>query len=759
MHLDFYRNRLEVFTVANFIVRMYDMKKEIIPSEICSDQPIHSLEDDLLGRGRFANAVANAIRHWREDQSLIVGLNGRWGTGKTSIKNMVVSLLENAENSPTIVNFNPWNWSGEDRLMSSFFEEIAVVLAQDSENDAAKNISVAWSKYATRLQLGGTALGHLKKAADFLGVPWIGFVFDAVAKSTTAAADVAMQAAETNIAPEQASLAELKNLLCKELSESDKTIVVAIDDIDRLTNEEIRLLFRLVRVNADFPKMIYLMLFDREIVEGALEEVSSGSGRNYLEKIVQVGFDVPLASQPSIDSLLFDGLERVLKNSKAEEFFDSDRWQQLYPDAIRPYFKTIRDVKRFLSAFSFSIGIFIRERELDVNFLDLLSLEVLRVFEPTVYRNVGKSSEWIVPSPLKKIGLSEPSREKLKHNVDLLVEGLTGSRKSDVERLLSAIFPTIQFALGGLHSNGSQLRWERSLRVCYYTMFERYFRFDFPDGEISIAQIRRLLSGLNREEIVKELKESHSVGNLKKLIQRLEAYSKSLRPEHVQAMVTAFLDIGDLIPRDHEALFFLTPERIAFQFLHVNAMQIPDHNSRSDKMLSCLRDTSGTWFPIFFVSNAEPSEEQEVSAWQECIFTEEGMGEAKRLMLAKIRSSKLLEMEPPKACTLLWRWKDWGGIEEPKQWLSDAIQEHTGALHVLAMLARKVRSSSGGSTRTYYEFDLSEVRHFVEPKTLLASLPTLSSAVDQTPNDEYAEQRKALDFAIKTLDESGQVDQ
>src|SRR5258708_32230811 len=70
-------------------------------------------------------------------------------------------------------------------------------------------------------------------------------------------------------------------------------ILVVIDDVDRLTADEVRLIFQLIKANADFPNLVYLALFQRDIVEKSLEKVTSGSGKDFLEKIVQIGFDGP----------------------------------------------------------------------------------------------------------------------------------------------------------------------------------------------------------------------------------------------------------------------------------------------------------------------------------------------------------------------------------------------------------------------------------------------------------------------------------
>ena len=53
----------------------------------------------------------------------------------------------------------------------------------------------------------------------------------------------------------------------------DLKIIVTIDDIDRLTKEEIIAVFQLVKNLADFPNTVYLLAFDYDIVTKALEEV------------------------------------------------------------------------------------------------------------------------------------------------------------------------------------------------------------------------------------------------------------------------------------------------------------------------------------------------------------------------------------------------------------------------------------------------------------------------------------------------------
>src|SRR2546428_9175321 len=90
----------------------------------------------------------------------------------------------------------------------------------------------------------------------------------------------------------------------KALRALDKPIVVVIDDIDRLTSSEIRDIFKLVRLTANFPNVVYIVAFDRNRVEAALAEQGI-PGRDYLEKILQVSVDLPAVPAHVLNKQIF----------------------------------------------------------------------------------------------------------------------------------------------------------------------------------------------------------------------------------------------------------------------------------------------------------------------------------------------------------------------------------------------------------------------------------------------------------------------
>ena len=155
----------------------------------------------------------------------------------------------------------------------------------------------------------------------------------------------------------EVTLENLKSSLIADLRLLQKPLLVIIDDIDRLTQEETRVVFQLVKANADFPNIVYLLLFQRDIVERRLTDETQ-EGRDYLEKIVQVPFDIPRIEQVRLEKILFASLDHILEeDQKILKRFDQNRWGNLFYGGLRPFFKTLRNVYRYSSTFSFYVSL------------------------------------------------------------------------------------------------------------------------------------------------------------------------------------------------------------------------------------------------------------------------------------------------------------------------------------------------------------------------------------------------------------------
>ena len=291
-----------------------------------SDKPISSTSDDLLKRGGFAKLLANTIFSLNREDTFTVGVFGKWGSGKTSVVKMMLQELEQMQTSTEkndeiiVVHFEPWNFTDTNQLLNQFFARLANEFR--SKGDASlKVVGDALKKYSDAFSLAELIpdLGIASKVISILGKN-SAEMLGKFLKKRVDANDVQTQ----------------KEYVISLLQKQSKRILVVIDDIDRLSNEQIRHVFQLVTSVARFPNTTYLLVFDKDIVVKALEQVQEGSGEDYLEKIIQMPIQIPDIQRPALRQILFNRLNEILQIHSDVNFMES-YWQTIYMYHTMPF--------------------------------------------------------------------------------------------------------------------------------------------------------------------------------------------------------------------------------------------------------------------------------------------------------------------------------------------------------------------------------------------------------------------------------------
>lgn len=326
-----------------------------------SDHPIESSSDDALGRAPVARRIADQLAHAPMDHSIVFGLYGPWGSGKTSLLNMVCEELESADNSPIIVKFNPWNYPSSGNLVTPFL----ALLSECIQHGVHSTIPVKTvKKIAKTIKRYSDVLAS---AADaFNWVPGAGIVSTVLRRFG--------KEDERSASP-----ANLKGSLSKLLKNSNSRVVVIIDDLDRLSNDAVRSVFQLVAAVADFPGVNYLLAYDLNNVIKALGPVQECEGERYLEKIVQIPIELHEPNSGSLLELFVDGLNELLANCElsSNEVSNVEGCLHLVFKRIR----TVRDLRRLLNVFEVDLA----ESCDRVAPSDLLVMSSLRLFFPRLF--------------------------------------------------------------------------------------------------------------------------------------------------------------------------------------------------------------------------------------------------------------------------------------------------------------------------------------------------------------------------------------
>jgi len=413
---------------------------------ILTDQPLESPEQDKLGFAPFAERVATLIKTMQVKESIVFGVYGKWGTGKTTFLNFLTYYLKNDE-SIVIVKFNPWWFSGKEDLIWQFF----------------KSIKLSFGRLTKLRKIVKTLEPYMEA---FGMVPNIGWIVKTLLKCKKAF---------------QKDVEEAKKEIIKQLNDIDEKIVVLVDDIDRLTAQEIRKLFTTVKAIADFPNTVYILAFDKEIVIKALEKVQEGKGEDYLEKIIQVPIELPLTNKTAIRKMLFEELNVVLSRTP-DVLFDSTYWGNVYWNGIDPFINTIRNVKRLTNA----LRITYPSVKGEVNAVDFIAIETLRIFCPEIYNFIKNNPDMFCV----RIGLNlydSQDKEVLKqfHENWISSLSLSDDLKEKIKDLLRRLFPNLESVFGNTYYGPEwELDWRKKCRICSKEIFPRFFCFSVPSDDL-----------------------------------------------------------------------------------------------------------------------------------------------------------------------------------------------------------------------------------------------------------------------------------
>lgn len=536
------------------------------------DAPIRSSAEDDLGRAPVAREFAQSILELDASQGLVVAVLGPWGHGKSSFINLMREEFEGIpkESDPTpeesetrqaltVIDFNPWMFSGSDQLVDFFFTQIGAELKVKNKNKRR------FRKIAKLLQKYG---GILRPAFQLIPFPGAGAVGDLIVGAAgTTSADHSVQ--------------EVKDDITKALSKLEEPIVVAIDDIDRLTKIEIREIFKLVRLTASFPNIIYLLAFDRERVEQALFE-DGILGRAYLEKIVLLSFDVPQAQWKPFQSRISAELDHILALI-TNTTFDKDRWDYLvYPKVIMPLLSTIRDIKRYFISTKQTI----KNLGDQIDLVDLFAMEALRIFHPEIFRRLVKLRYELTEA----YNFMDQKDERSKKTIEKLLEDFPDDNV--IHSLIEYVFPAALSA----HESGDLGSWRAAHRMADIEFLNLYFDRVASDQLIAFRYSEYALDFLNDQAALKKyLTESVSLEMLIDVVFGFIPLKEKFTNDMVVPGSITFLNLIDTVPKEQG--LFDAVGRVVYKLL----CHVENKEKREEFIEQIFKDIETYSSKIYFI--------------------------------------------------------------------------------------------------------------------------------------------------------------
>ena len=678
-------------------------KKKDKTTTFVPDKPLTDPAVDLFDRWPFSKRLAQAIASRSDPSSLVVAIYGAWGEGKTTVLNFVEKELTQYEHI-LCIRFNPWRFGDETQLLLSFFSLLAESLGE--------SLKTQRERFGDFLQKYASIVSPLSLSLGGIGV-----------SPGQSAVEIGKQLSGVE-------LHELRHRIERVLSDCNKRVVILMDDIDRLDKSEIYTVFKLVKLTADFDHTAYVLAFDDVMVANALQErYSSGkteSGFSFLEKIVQVPLNLPHAHPIELRRLCFQSVDSALSDSSVT--LNEQQVQSFvrdFEDGLEVRLKTPRMCKRYGNALSFALPILKGE----VNPVDLMLIEGMRVFYPTLYAVVRDNPQIFIGS-IDHHSDTKKLKEKTEAVILSVLKHFTDQESESAKKLLQAIFPKVYGLLGETRYGPDwHERWAREQRICSPNYFNRYFTYAVPADDVSDTVMQNFIDDLAKqsvETIVQNLHRIVDARNASKVIFKLRERENDLNEHDSILLSRAIVVLGELFPNPEQIFSFQNAWSQAAIFVHKLLLNVKENQRRLELAKELIRDSTPLPFCIECLrwmrsSDEKPDEER---TFDKAGDTELGSLAATRIK-EEAKGKNLLNEYGDDVMFLLLIWSHYGGNEEVSSYLQKLFCED--GTNVIKFLMSCLPSAVGLESGIYHKGDFrreqyDNIESFIDPVIIFDKL-------------------------------------
>lgn len=428
------------------------------------DEPIDEPGQDRFGRARFSESTAALIdKNHRSDSSVVYGLEGPWGSGKSSVIALTRhALAESARGRWVTVDFSPWATAGTEAMVEEFFAAIADAAPELTKDKTKRDrlrefVALARPIAAVVPQVSAGVLEVMNSVDARFRQPWKK-VFQDVAD-------------------------EIRRL--------DTPILLVVDDVDRLQPAELLDLLKLIRLLGRFPGIDYLLAYDERSVVETLQHsngvASLDRARAFMEKIVQYTVHLPPLLENEIVSLLEQGIGEMVSPSFTATWFGRSGVHSVFTKTLPALMRTPRSVHRFLAQVREQLGIHDMQ---EIDEIDLVLATCIRMHAPDLFA--------ALPDWRSELTRQEPpatfstSREKV--DWEPLMNKVGTDARPHIRSVMEAIFPVVR--------DGYLERYAHR-RFAHPDYFDRYLLQALPENDVPDARITAALAEASAGEPAK----------------------------------------------------------------------------------------------------------------------------------------------------------------------------------------------------------------------------------------------------------------
>ncbi len=520
---------------------------------LSADRPKTDPKDDFFGHAPFAKHLASSLVHYGSKDGIVLALYGPWGSGKSTILGYICHYLKEypEHQQPVVIHFNPWWFSGQENLTRAYLSQLEKSFS--AKGDTYSSIAESIAKFAE----GMGTIADLSGKTGGMG-KHIGKIVSLIFQKR------------------QKDLHTIKEELQQQLQRSSKRVIVILDDIDRLLPDETRQIFTVIKSIADFPNVTYLLAFDREIVSNSIKSQCNISGDKYIDKIIQVPFEIPPIDRISLRKAFLSFLAPII-TTKSQHLFNKTHWTNVYFNGVDKYLSVPRDIIRLCN----TISITYPQVESEVNPVDFIAIESIRVFLPKLYYIIKNNPSHFTGYTPRHT--SDTEKKEQQEFINKTILSIPEHLRSSTMGLLENIFPK----LSGGYGVDWLSSWRKNLNISHPDIFPTYFRLSLTPGFASDAEMKDLLKSIeNPESFHKILKDGcedkrpDGQSKTEEYFDRIMDYiEKDISSLQLINLCTILLDIGDdfIIPSESHNFFEFSKRTSITRPIYHALKRLKDH--------------------------------------------------------------------------------------------------------------------------------------------------------------------------------------
>lgn len=393
-------------------------------------KPCSGLNEDCLNWQHYINGICTCIQQtFANNENVCIGIVGEWGHGKTSAINMILEQLRTEDNKqifdklgifiiiigyisilvllilhhslivqyydsifvkfklkniiPFLLLFIGLYYKKYKYWWNKFEQKVLKILKYYILKNQLVEIHFSPWNCTSKEQLLEEYLKLLSNQLDFV-IPNIAPKLLQYANIVTG---IDLCGYLGNFFTKK-DISTLKNEIEEILYQTDKKIIVVIDDFDRIQGEEIFNLLKLIGIIANFPNIVNIVAYDKEYILSNLnmyfESIKeTNNAEKYIQKIIPFEFPLPQISHTKMQELFNVEFKEIIDNTIYNELGLNDN----FSNTIGGYLKNIRDLKQLLSAFEFHYKTF-KHQGININITDLLFITAIKTFNYNLWLSI-----------------------------------------------------------------------------------------------------------------------------------------------------------------------------------------------------------------------------------------------------------------------------------------------------------------------------------------------------------------------------------